>query len=305
MNQLNKNLIIFVALVGLQIIVILGLFIDRTYTLNTGREIALATLPVDPRDLIRGEYVDLRYEIGTVSRFVRGGGVDDSSFRELTTMSYDDMVVSSCSRETCLQVSDTVYVILTSYDNKVWNVNRVSRTKPTDFSVFLKGTVEKVTNYEASIYYGIEKYFVEAGSGLALERSGRLLVVVSVGSDGSAVIKRVEPTQTQEVRRGFEAAPVRSSPVTNSRDARRVADIKQLQLALELYLDANAEYAASLDQLSPTFIPEIPRDPLGGMYSYERTASSNYRLRALLEDPNATVLRSDAVPGDTFFDVAP
>lgn len=47
-----------------------------------------------------------------------------------------------------------------------------------------------------------------------------------------------------------------------SRDAKRVSDIKQLQLALELYFDSNGEYPAALTDLSPTFIPSDPLDPL-------------------------------------------
>lgn len=31
---------------------------------STGQEVILATMPVDPRDILRGDYVDLAYEIG-------------------------------------------------------------------------------------------------------------------------------------------------------------------------------------------------------------------------------------------------
>ena len=41
----------------------------------------------------------------------------------------------------------------------------------------------------------------------------------------------------------------------SSRDARRISDIKQFQLALELYFDDNsASYPSSLDSLAPTYI---------------------------------------------------
>lgn len=57
------------------------------------------------------------------------------------------------------------------------------------------------------------------------------------------------------------------------RDARRVADVKEIQLALELYYDANSTYppdtvtlaatpsAASIPALNPTFISVLPTDP--------------------------------------------
>ena len=71
-----------------------------------------------------------------------------------------------------------------------------------------------------------------------------------------------------------------------SRDARRKADLNQLRLALELYYDTNGAYPPSaagpnwyssepgdnasnnggdwIPGLTPTYIPSLPRDPLGG-----------------------------------------
>lgn len=46
------------------------------------------------------------------------------------------------------------------------------------------------------------------------------------------------------------------------RDARRVADIKQIQLGLELYYDAIGKYPEVLLSLKPAYLPAIPQDPL-------------------------------------------
>lgn len=97
------------------------------------------------------------------------------------------------------------------------------------------------------------------------------------------------------------------------RDARRVADVKQIQLALELYYDANASYPAGTDLsgLAGTYIATVPADPLNSgsnVYSYSATDAagtaacssapcSNYVLRAVLEDTNNSALDSD-VDGD-------
>ncbi len=79
-----------------------------------------------------------------------------------------------------------------------------------------------------------------------------------------------------------------------SRDARRVADVKQLQLALELYFDANATYpGAGLSGISPTYIPAIPADPLGGAYRYCRLTTTSYHLAASLEENTNPALNSD------------
>lgn len=78
-----------------------------------------------------------------------------------------------------------------------------------------------------------------------------------------------------------------------SRDARRVADIKQLQLALELYFDANSNaYPAALSSLAPTYIPTVPVDPLGGAYNYTGCTTS-YHIAAGLEEQTNPAMNSD------------
>ncbi len=88
------------------------------------------------------------------------------------------------------------------------------------------------------------------------------------------------------------------------RDARRIADLKQLQLALELYYDANPSvgYPAALsiaNLVTPGYISVIPGDPSGGTnaYGYVQTgtpAGSGYYLGAILETTGQTnVLSND------------
>lgn len=88
------------------------------------------------------------------------------------------------------------------------------------------------------------------------------------------------------------------------RDARRIADIKQLQTALELYYDQNGTYpiatantvATNLSGLAPTYIPVLPADTnTATPYAYESLTSAgaacngagvtcpSYMLRATLE----------------------
>jgi len=54
-----------------------------------------------------------------------------------------------------------------------------------------------------------------------------------------------------------------SAAKQKSRDARRVADIKTLQLALGLYYNDNVNYPTSLSALVPGYLPVLPRDPNG------------------------------------------
>ncbi|OHA02890.1 MAG: hypothetical protein A3J58_02320 [Candidatus Sungbacteria bacterium RIFCSPHIGHO2_02_FULL_52_23] len=96
-----------------------------------------------------------------------------------------------------------------------------------------------------------------------------------------------------------------------SRDARRITDIKQIQLALELYYDAQTPtpgyppatlfsagncnattLAYGLQALAPNYIPQVPRDPnrtgTALCYRYATPSAAGvqqaYHLAAQLED---------------------
>ena len=104
-----------------------------------------------------------------------------------------------------------------------------------------------------------------------------------------------------------------------SRDARRIADVKQIQLALELYFDANASQypqastgaanctagtlAYGLEALSAAgYIPQVSRDPLSTAgtpvcYQYASppagSSRTTYHLGATLEDTSNPALSGD------------
>lgn len=77
------------------------------------------------------------------------------------------------------------------------------------------------------------------------------------------------------------------------RDARRIADIRQLQLALELYYDANQQYPTALDTahlVTPGYISTVPKDPgTGNAYAYAGlggTTCTSYHIGTQLETRN-------------------
>ncbi len=103
-----------------------------------------------------------------------------------------------------------------------------------------------------------------------------------------------------------------------SRDARRISDIKQIQLGLELYFDGpgGSQYpvatdnilancvagglAFGLEVLVPTYMPQIPRDPnatgLALCYSYATPSTgtrSTYHLGAVLEETGSSLYNQD------------
>ncbi|MEN9413231.1 MAG: protein ral secretion pathway protein [Candidatus Parcubacteria bacterium] len=98
------------------------------------------------------------------------------------------------------------------------------------------------------------------------------------------------------------------------RDARRVADIKQLQLALELYYDQYNAFPTALSTstlVANNFISTIPTDPQSGaVYDYAALQGSaasvatcaSYHLGATLENTSNTALSTDTdgATGGTF-----
>ncbi len=97
-----------------------------------------------------------------------------------------------------------------------------------------------------------------------------------------------------------------------ARDATRISDMKNIQLALELFFDSNqsypatgaSPYAAPSASLAPTYIPLIPTAPPGTTnYAYlglsnlancAATPCTHFGLFVQLERYDNNVLRSDA-----------
>ncbi len=88
-----------------------------------------------------------------------------------------------------------------------------------------------------------------------------------------------------------------------SRDERRVADIKQIQNALELYYADNRTYPSMLVDPYPALVPKylsvMPTDPsTGAAYAYAgigiASVCTTYHLGATLEDVNSHLLHASA-----------
>ncbi|HJO89861.1 MAG: prepilin-type N-terminal cleavage/methylation domain-containing protein [Candidatus Pacebacteria bacterium] len=84
-----------------------------------------------------------------------------------------------------------------------------------------------------------------------------------------------------------------------ARDAKRISDVKQLQLALEFYFDANGGYPSAISGTlltAPGYIAAIPTDPVGGgNYNYAalNAGCTSYHIGATLEDGNHSAFDSD------------
>ena len=57
----------FIMIVCLQVFLLCGIIAYRQYWIATGDKVVLKTTPIDPRDLFRGDYVNLTYDITNLS----------------------------------------------------------------------------------------------------------------------------------------------------------------------------------------------------------------------------------------------
>ncbi|HVZ04279.1 GDYXXLXY domain-containing protein [Hyphomicrobium sp.] len=169
-------LLIFVALV--QSAALFKMVYDKDRLLKDGREITMPVKPLDPRDLFRGDYVTLGYDITTLNKTNAPEG-----------------------RLADVQTGSIAFVTLSPKPDGGWTVKELSTTYPKEVAsgdVVLKGRVhnawggagayDKVLNMR----YGIETYFVPEGTGRALEskvRDHKIDAIVAVGGDGTAALK--------------------------------------------------------------------------------------------------------------------
>ena len=147
----------FFGIIAFQVLFLAGLTAFNEITLRFGETVVLQTVPVDPRDLFRGDFVVLRCEISTLRGRYRGGEI--------------------------------VYVHLVQRGD-VWVATGVARERNPDWDVAIKGKVRSTTPGSVlEMEYGIENYFVPEGEGREIERAQDIKVEVSVNGFGDAVIK--------------------------------------------------------------------------------------------------------------------
>jgi uncharacterized membrane-anchored protein len=175
MSFLRNRIALALAIVALvQTGVLAGMVIDRVRLLQTGREIVLSIQPVDPRDLFRGEYVRLGYDIARVPMRLLEGPAPARN--------------------------DPFYVTLEK-SGETWQAIRIARDMPRETSadrIVLKGRSSQRwpaapgPNATLWVRYGIESYFVREGEGRRLEnlvRDKKMAARIAVDGRGNAAIK--------------------------------------------------------------------------------------------------------------------
>jgi uncharacterized membrane-anchored protein len=148
------------------VLILLGMTATPLYTLIKGDEILLQTVPVDPSDLFRGDYVALQYKAEEIPRAL----VDKEVVSQMEAGEYDL----------------TVYVLLEKKDG-IHTPVKVVLNKPKN-GIYLKGKLEHLGSNAsqksvAYLTYSLDKYFLEDNTGLEWEEAsakGEILAKVKV-----------------------------------------------------------------------------------------------------------------------------
>lgn len=80
-----------------------------------------------------------------------------------------------------------------------------------------------------------------------------------------------------------------------SRDAKRLADVRQIASALELYFDSNNGYPSALASLVPSYLGQAPVFPTPAdgcntaSYTYSSSSSSSYQVLFCLSAPTGGI----------------
>ena len=156
---------ILLGTITFQMLVLVSMIVPSVWTLSTGETILLRVIPVDPRDLFRGDYVILGYD------FTMKRPEGETQWNQ-----------SHVGRE--------IFVTITpDEDGKHWHGQSASWTRP-DIGTYLRGKVSNDSRNE----FNIGQFFVQEGKGKEYEeavRSRRLSVEIAVTAEGAATLKRL------------------------------------------------------------------------------------------------------------------
>lgn len=176
MRRPARTFAIALGLAAVQIGFLGSMILGRAGILREGTEIRLAVEPVDPRDLLRGDYVVLGYPISRIDRSLLAEARDhDLKGRWLhVRLARDD--------------DGSLVPVAAALDEP-------PAEERLDNEIDLRGVVMREPGSgetTVQVAYGIERYYVPEGQGRAIEdamRQDRFEIVAAVDEDGTAQIK--------------------------------------------------------------------------------------------------------------------
>ncbi len=186
------------AALGLQVVVLLAMAVPREWALHFGPVIFLRTAPVDPRDVMRGDYVRLTYEISTVTR----KRCRDGLAQAMQSGDGDSAPTWPSRRATRRGGSpvpcDTpIFAVLKPGPGAdgLMELDYLTDRKPRE-GLYVRGRLERLDTVTARVRYGLEAYFMQQSKALELEQRQAgatsrvsLEMAVALGWGGLAVLK--------------------------------------------------------------------------------------------------------------------
>lgn len=154
---------------------VLGYVVEsRASILRNGTDAVLKTAPVDPRDFLRGDYVVLNYDISSVPVHTLVGSIPKGAGER------------------------TLWVRLKPGEGGFWTITESSfeALPQQEGSVVIRSSpfysYDTIQSDTINVQYGIERYYVPEGQGLALERArqdGDVSIAIRVAANGTPQIR--------------------------------------------------------------------------------------------------------------------
>lgn len=169
----------FILAIALQVIIIFVIIIFKLSVLTGGTDVLLKIAPVDPQDLLRGDYATFQYDISNIDSYY--------------------------ANSQQIRNGDTVYVVLRQ-SGKYWIVQSVQKNQPTGNDIFIKGGVEsgglesqtdpfsynRFGGSRFHVVYGVEQYFIPEGEGRNFSFWNKKAAArVAIDDKGNAVLKQI------------------------------------------------------------------------------------------------------------------
>jgi len=170
--------VLFGAAVLLQCALLILMVVDRMQILRGGTEVTLQTRPVDPRDLLRGDYVVLGYDISQLP----AGALAGQPSAERDPVVFVKLAPDAGGLYQAVSVHAAPVAVTAP---EVLIRGRVT---------YSCGSTGRTFCDKLTIRYGLESYFVPEGEGRKLEQARnqqKLRVVAAVLPSGRAAIKRL------------------------------------------------------------------------------------------------------------------
>jgi uncharacterized membrane-anchored protein len=152
----RSEIIKLLAVVLVILVVVIAFVLYLSWPLMTGKTVVLSTMPVDPFDIFRGQYITLNYNISSIPITLEGASVGDD-----------------------------VYISLEK-EEETYEFKSASLKEPE--GLFIAGNIIGIYEDRMRVRYGIEQYFFERNAQFSTRN---LQVEVKIDSSGRARISRL------------------------------------------------------------------------------------------------------------------